>query len=144
MRVTPIFWQVLYTYSNKCNNGTMYQSIYIYIYICYRRWTSIVVVPAMEQCVSLPEDSFIQQKGIVYDSSDSVALSRVLAVSTSITIRADHCGCMSRTLNWIVTYMIIKYTHACNRYILISIVHVYSNKYNNGTMYQSIYIYMIL
>ena len=60
---------------------------------------SVVVVPAMEQCVSLPEDSFIQQKSIVYDSSDSVALSRVLAVSTSITIRADHCECMSRTLN---------------------------------------------
>ena len=37
-----------------------------------------------------------------------------------------------------VTYMIIKYTHACNTYILTSTVHVYSNKYNNGTMCQSI------
>ena len=60
---------------------------------------SIVVAPAMEQCVSLPEDSFIQQKSIVYDSSDSVALSRVLAVSTSINIHDDHYGYMSRTLN---------------------------------------------
>ena len=48
---------------------------------------SIVVAPAMEQCVSLPEDSFIQQKSIVYDSNDSVALRRVLAVSTGINIQ---------------------------------------------------------
>ena len=47
---------------------------------------SIVVAPAMEQCVSLPEDSFIQQKRIVYDSNDSVTLRRVLVVSTSINI----------------------------------------------------------
>ena len=47
---------------------------------------SVVVVPAMEQCVSLPEDSFIQQKSIVYDSSDSVALRRVVKVSTGINI----------------------------------------------------------
>ena len=36
--------------------------------------------------------------------------------------------------------MIIKYTHACNTYILTSAIHIYSNKYNNGTMCQSIYI----
>ena len=47
---------------------------------------SIVVAQAMDQCVSLPEDSFVQQKRIVYDSSDSVALRRVLAVYTSINI----------------------------------------------------------
>ena len=56
----------------------MCQSIYIYLIL----WvTSIVVAPAMEQCVSLPEDNFIQQKSIVYDSSDSVALRRVLSTT---------------------------------------------------------------
>ena len=69
------------------------------IYICNFRWTSIVVAPAMEQCVNLPEDNFIQQKSIVYDSSDLVVLSRVLAVSTTINIHAGHYEYMSRTLN---------------------------------------------
>ena len=55
----------------------------------------------MEQCVNLPEDNFILQKSIVYDSSDSVALSRVLVVSTSINIHADHYEYISRTLSWI-------------------------------------------
>ena len=69
------------------------------IYIDYCRWTSIVVALTMEQYVNLPEDNFIQQKSIVYDSSDSVALSRVLVVSTSINIHSDHYEYMSRTLN---------------------------------------------
>ena len=65
---TYILTSTVHVYSNKYNNGTMCQSIYI----CYCKWTSIVVAPAMEQCVNLPEDNFMQQKSIVYDSSDSV------------------------------------------------------------------------